>query len=159
MQTLKTSGVITLVTLALTGCAMFKTSQPATLRIHEQVNTALPSEHTLVVDIPKANLRIAVATFPTLTEKDLLSAELYDTAGGKAILLRFDIHGTMLLDECTTRSRDQYLVTFINDHPVSAWFITQRIFNGQFLVEGDFTDEEAKQVVDELNKQVKKNSR
>ena len=45
----------------------------------------------------------------------------------------------------------------INNHPVSAWLVDQRIINGQFLIEGDFTDEEAKKAVDDLNKLSKKN--
>jgi preprotein translocase subunit SecD len=81
---------------------------------------------------------------------------LYDTAGGKAIFLRFDAHGTVLLDEMTTRLRGQYVAVLINKRPVSAWLVDQRIINGQFLIEGDFTDEEAKKVVDDLNKLSKK---
>jgi polyhydroxyalkanoate synthesis regulator phasin len=42
---------------------------------------------------------------------------------------------------------------------VSAWLVNQRIINGQFLVEGDFTDEEAKKIVDDLNKLSKANKR
>ena len=87
------------------------------------------------------------------------SAELYDTAGGKAIFLRFDPTGTVALDEMTTRNRGRYVAVLINNHPVSAWLVDQRIINGQFLVEGDLTDEEAKKVVDDLNKLSKKNSR
>jgi hypothetical protein len=49
------------------------------------------------------------------------------------------------------------LVTFINFQPVAAWLVNQRILNGQFLVEGDFTDDEAKKVVDALNKMGKAN--
>ncbi len=157
MQTLKMVLCVTLAALTLTGCALFPKREETTVRIHEQVSSALPAENTLTVEIPKANLKLAVAPYATLSEKDVLSAELYDTAGGKAILLRFDIHGTIVLDEATTRNRGQYLVTFINKRPVAAWLVDQRILNGQFLVEGDVTDDEAKQVVDALNKMSKKN--
>ena len=80
------------------------------------------------------------------------------TAGGKAIFLRFDAHGSLLLDEMTTRLRGHYVAVLINNHPVSAWLVDQRIINGQFLIEGDFTDEEAKKAVDDLNKLSKKNT-
>jgi preprotein translocase subunit SecD len=136
---------------------MFHKQDTTTVRIHEQVSSALPPENVMIADIPLANLKLSVAPFPTLSEKNVLSADLYDTAGGKAILLRFDIHGTILLDEATTRNRGQYLVTFINFQPVAAWLVNQRILNGQFLVEGDFTDDEAKKVVDALNKMGKAN--
>jgi polyhydroxyalkanoate synthesis regulator phasin len=45
----------------------------------------------------------------------------------------------------------------VNNHPVSAWFVDQRIMNGQFLIEGEFTDEEAQKIVDDLNKLAKSN--
>jgi preprotein translocase subunit SecD len=159
MQTLKTGLCVTLVTLALTGCALFPKDEKTTVRIHEQVDIALPQESLTRVEIPRANLKLAISPFPILTERDVLSADLYDTVGGKAIFLRFDIHGTMVLDECTTRNRGRYLVTCINNRPVAAWLIDRRIFNGQLLIEGDFTDEEAKRVVDALNKMAKKNRR
>jgi preprotein translocase subunit SecD len=71
-------------------------------------------------------------------------------------MLRFDIHGAIKFDELTTRSRGQYLVTFLNGRPVAAWLVDQRITNGQFLVEGDFSDEEAKKAVESLNRMNKK---
>lgn len=159
MQTLKTALCVTFALWAFTGCALFPKRDETTVRIHEQVSSALPAENTLNVELPSADLKLAVAPFAILSEKNVLSAELYDTAGGKAILLRFDGHGSIVLDESTTRTRGQYLVAFINNRPVAAWLVNQRILNGQFLVEGDFTDEEAKQVVDALNKMSKANRR
>ena len=111
------------------------------------------------VEIPHTSVKITVTPFPTLTERDVQSAELYDTAGGKAIFLRFDPHGTIMLDEMTTRDRGQYVVIFLNKRPVGSWLVDQRIINGQFLVEGDFTDEEAKKAVEELNQLSEKNHR
>ena len=61
------------------------------------------------------------------------SAATHQTAGGTAILLRFDTHGAIVLDELTTRTRGEYLVTFLNDRPVAAWLVDQRITNGEFL--------------------------
>ncbi|HUI05786.1 MAG TPA: hypothetical protein VL486_02150 [Verrucomicrobiae bacterium] len=157
MQTLKTGLSIALAAGAVTGCALFQRHDQTTVQIHEQVSSALPAENKLIVDIPKADLKLAVSPFATLSERDVHAASLYDTAGGKEILLQFDVHGTFVLDECTTRNRGQYLVTFINNRPVAAWLVNQRILNGQFLIEGDFSDEEARQVVDALNRMAKKN--
>jgi len=155
MQFIKTVLCLTLVALAASGCAavhnVFHKEEVTAVRIHEQVDAATPPQYSSVADIPQANLKLTISLFPTLSENNVLSAALYDTAGGKAILLRFDIH-----DECTTRNRGRYLVTIIDNHPVAAWLVDHRIENGQFLVEGDFTDEEAKRVVDILNKMAKK---
>ena len=153
MQTLKTALCFALAVTFFVGCATFhKKHDETTMRLYEQADAALPAERFRTVEIPRADLKLTINLFPTLTEQDVQSAELYDTAGGKAIFLRFDAHGTVLLDEMTTRTRGQYVAVLINERPVSAWLVDQRIINGQFLIEGDLTDEEAKKVVDELNK-------
>jgi preprotein translocase subunit SecD len=163
MQTLKMAMVGTLVTTLLAGCAAFqnlhKQTDETTLRIYEEVDSALPADNKQTVEIPHTDMRLTINPFPTLTEKDVLTAELYDTAGGKAIFLRFDPNGAILLDEMTTRCRGQHVVIMINNRPVAAWLVNDRIVNGQFLVEGDFTDEQARKVVDDLNKLSKKTNR
>jgi preprotein translocase subunit SecD len=159
MQTLKMALGFTLLCVSLTGCALLRKQDTTTLRIYEQVESALPRQNAMPVEIPLADLKLSVSPFPILTEKNISSAELYNTAGGTAIFVRFDIHGAIVLDEATTRTRGQYLVTFLNNRPVAAWLVNQRILNGQFLVEGDFTDEEAKKAVAALNQMAKANRR
>lgn len=157
MQPYKWPRSASLCLLVLTGCALFGKREPeATLRIHEQVSAMLPESRVLTVAIPRANLKVPVNPYPALSENDVQSANIYQTAGGSAIMLRFDIHGAIKFDELTTRSRGQYLVTFLNGRPVAAWLVDQRITNGQFLVEGDFGDEEAKNAVESLNRMSKK---
>lgn len=154
-------GCLALTGACFVGCASFgaKKSEEVSLRIHEEASSSLPAETFQTVEIPHTNVKLSVSPFPALTERDVQSAELYDTAGGKAIFLRFDPHGTIVLDEMTTRDRSQYLMIFLNRRPVGSWLVDQRIINGQFLVEGDFTDEEAKKAVKELNKLSEKNHR
>jgi preprotein translocase subunit SecD len=161
MQSLKIVLCFALAATLFAGCALFHKKPKAdetTVYLYEQADSALPAENQQTVEIPHTDLKLTISPFPTLTEKDVQSAQLYDTAGGKAIYLRFDAHGTILLDEMTTRLRGQYVAVLINRRPVSAWLVNQRIINGQFLIEGDFTDEEAKKVVDDLNQLSKKNN-
>jgi preprotein translocase subunit SecD len=167
MQTLKTMGCLALITACFAGCSTTsstgkngkKAEDEVTLRIHEEANSSLPTETFRTVEIPHTGVKLTVDIFPALTERDVQSAELYDTAGGKAIFVRFDPQGTVMLDQITTRDRGQYLMIFLNNHPVGTWFVDQRITNGQFLVEGDFTDEAAGKAVEALNKLSKKNSK
>ncbi len=63
------------------------------LRLYEQSDAALPAENVQTAVIPHTDLKLTINPFPTLTEQDVQSAELYNTAGGKAIFLRFDPHG------------------------------------------------------------------
>ena len=143
--------------LLAAGCAMFGDHKPqVTLRIHEQVDNALPESHSREVQIPKMGLTLRVDPFPALTENNVEVAEPFETTGGLAVMLRFDVHGMFVLDEVTTRDRGRYLVVFLNDRPVTAWLVDQRLVHGQFLLEGDFTDAEARQLIDDLNLMAKK---
>ncbi len=164
MQLLKMTALGSLAVVLLAGCSVIGRLQPfqpppveTTLRIYEQSDSALPAETVQTVELPRAGLKLTINPFPTLTERDVQSAEVYNTSGGKAVFLRFDPHGEIVLDEMTTRTRGQYVVVMVNNHPVSAWLVDQRIINGQFLVEGEFTDEEAQKIVDDLNKLSKQN--
>jgi len=140
--------------ILMAGCAIFGKQEPeAKLAVYEQIDpAALPMTHFRQVDVPKTGLTIPVDPFPILTEKDLNSAVIQGTAGGGvAILLQFDIHGLMVLQESTTRARGDHLVVFLNDRPVAALLNERAIGNGQILLEGDFGEEEAKQAVKAFN--------
>ncbi len=139
--------------VALAGC---QTAPKMTLRFHEQVPGVLPENRRRSAEIPRANLRIPVSPFATLTERDVAGAELRETAGGQAVVVRFDPHGALALDEATTRNRGNYLVVFVNDRPVMAWLVDRRLFSGQFILEGDLSDTEAADLVAELNRLAKK---
>ena len=155
MQTYK--AWLAMALLLAAGCAMFGGGKPqVTLRIHEQVDNALPESHSREVQIPKMGLTLRVDPFPVLTENNVEVAEPFETTGGLAVMLRFDVHGMFVLDEVTTRDRGRYLVVLLNDRPVTAWLVDQRLVHGQFLLEGDFTDAEARQLIDDLNLMVKK---
>jgi len=159
MQTLKMTLSWALLAAFFVGCALFhkKKDEDPTIRIYEQTDSALPAQNQRTIVIPRTDLTLTINPFPTLSEKDIQSAEVYNTAGGKAIFLRFDPHGTVLLDEMTTRMRGQYVAVLVNNRAVSAWLVNQRILNGQFLVEGDLTDDEATNIVSKLNEAIKKN--
>src|SRR5690242_15687224 len=121
MQTLKMALSLGLAMAFFVGCATFgKKREETTVRLYEQADSALPAENQQTVEIPHAGLKLTISPFPTLTERDVQSAELYDTAGGKAIFLRFDPHGAILLDEMTTRTRGQYVAILVNNRPVGA---------------------------------------
>lgn len=116
--------------VALAGCAWFRSTPPVTVRFHEQVSEALPASHVRVVDVPSTHQRIAVDPYPQLTEKNIVEAKLEQTPGGPAVRLRFDLHGANTLAEMTTRMRGQYIVVFVDDRPVAAVLVDQRITNG-----------------------------
>lgn len=135
----------------LAGCALFGGGEKTTLRIHEETDSAMPEKYAMPVTLSGYNVKLLVDPRPALSERNIKSAEIYPTAGGAAIMVRFDAHGMILLDEVTTRLRGRRLVTFLNGKPVAVWLVNQRLTNGQLLIQGDFTDDEAKRVVDYFN--------
>jgi preprotein translocase subunit SecD len=153
MQTYK---ILLAVCLLACGCASWDDRNATTLRFHEQVSSALPSKLYREVSLPKMRLTMNVEPYPALTERDVAAAELYQTAGGAALMLRLEPQGAMRLDELTTRSRGRYLVAFLDGRPVMAWFMDKRINHGMIVLEGDFTEEEAKKAIESLNRQSKK---
>jgi len=152
MQTLKPIQIVVVFCLLTTGCALFGKKNHPTVRFHEQVSQHLPENHILPVDLPAQGIALGVAPYAALTEYDLESAELQRSDGGTRIKLIFDHHGKFVLDEVTTRMRGQRIVVFLNQKPVTAWFVHRRIDDGTFLLEGDFTEEEAIQLVEWINK-------
>ena len=157
MQMYKEATIAGVCVLLLAGCALFRKKEPeAMLRVFGQATTSLSVDDMRVIAVPKTGLKIPINPFAAFTENDVDKAEIKQTPGGATILLHLDASGLIQLDELTTRSRGRYIVTFLNDRPVAAWLVDKRITNGQFVVEGDFTDEDARKAVDSLNQQSKK---
>jgi preprotein translocase subunit SecD len=155
MQTYKTFFAFAACVL-LAGCSMFGNKEEITLRFHEEYDTTLPNKLSRQVFVPKVGLTIQVDRFPIVSERDILDAELMQTAGGPAIMLKLELNGMWRLDEVTTRSRGRYLVIFLNGRPVAAWLMEKRLNTGQFFLEGDFTEEEAKKAIESFKRQSKK---
>lgn len=150
MQTYKTAILFSFLLVTLAGCASHRDDK-YTLRFHEQISDVLPESRVRMVDVPSSGQRIAVDPFPQMTEKDVMEARIEMTPGGSAVRLRFDLHGAMKLGELTTRMRGQHVVVFVNERPVACVLVDKRIDNGEFLLEGELTDAEQQQLVDDLN--------
>lgn len=146
------TGTILAAVLLLNGCALFQKAPTTRLWFHEETNPAVPAKHKREVTIPVSNLRVVVDPHPTLTERDVAEAEIVETAGGDAVLVKFNAHGRMALDQLTTQGRGQYLVVFLNNRAIAAWQIDRRLSLGQFLIEADLSDADARQLVDDLNR-------
>ena len=84
----KTFGVC-LLAAVLGGCALFDQKETVTLRIHEEVDTVMAGPRAMPVSMPNYDLTLSVDPQPALSEKYVKSAEIYPTAGGSAILIRF----------------------------------------------------------------------
>jgi preprotein translocase subunit SecD len=145
--------IILLLLLLAGGCALFKPKPPpVTLRFHEQADASLPESRVRVAYVPGTQQQIIVDPFAQLTERDVVEARLVPAPGGAAVLLKFDLHGANLLSEMTIRMRGRYVVVFVDEEPVAAVLVDQRITNGEFLLEADMTEEKERALVNDLNK-------
>lgn len=128
------------------GCS---TSKPVTLRFHEQANTALPATRVRFVETGELG-RLPINPFPTLTERDVVRAQIVETMPG-AVMLQFSPHGTLALNELTTRARGQHVVVLVDEEPVMVWRIDRRLTDGQFLLRTDLPADRLRALVDYLN--------
>jgi hypothetical protein len=149
--------IIAVISLAL-GCAMWRDWQrpKTTLAIHMQVTENMPTLRTMPVIVEQPPREFIVSSFPVVTHRDVRSAALEETPGGNALRLNFDERGKFRLDAETTANRGRHLVVLINQKPVVANLITDRITNGTYLVEANIPDEELERIVNDLNKEAAK---
>jgi preprotein translocase subunit SecD len=148
--------VVVVALAASSGCASFQKKSKVSVKVHEQMGPGLGLEQGLPLKFPELGISLLVNREPSLTEKDVQSAELFTMASGTGVVLQFDPRGAMHLDELTTRMRGRYLVVFVDGKPVSVWLVDRRLTNGQLLVEGMMTDEEAMDLVGRLSASIAK---
>jgi preprotein translocase subunit SecD len=88
-----------------------------------------------------------------LTGKYLKKADIgFDqTTGSPIILLQFNDEGGRLFEELTGRNVEKMLGIFIDGEAISTPRVSEKISGGQARITGNFTDEEAKTLVRNLN--------
>jgi hypothetical protein len=122
-----------------------------TLRVHEQVNPQMPASRVRFVMLDQGGDQIAISPFPTINEKDIVSADMDQTDGVNTLILRLDVHGANALMEMTTRMRDQSVVVLINEQPIAKVYIERPSPNGEFRIGGDFSEAQIVQWVQAIN--------
>jgi preprotein translocase subunit SecD len=88
-----------------------------------------------------------------LTGKDLSSASVqFDpNSGAPQILLQFNSEGTKLFADITTRNVGKPVAIFLDGFPLSTPVVQTAITNGQAVITGNFSVQEAKDLATRLN--------
>ena len=129
----------------------------ATFRLHLETSHG-GTDSAAVVEIAGAQLYVNNAPF--LDETSITNAAVVDTRdGGFAIQVRYDRHGTLVLDAMTTENRGRHLAIFTQFGPgklehkrwLGAPFIGSSITGGVLIFTPNSTRAEAEQVVQGLN--------
>ncbi|MCX7825454.1 MAG: hypothetical protein N2689_07835 [Verrucomicrobiae bacterium] len=147
------------VAASLSGCSTADVSDKskyATVRIFLQRPPQLPPEQRTELVIPNPPMTVTVGRFAELSEHDMIQAEAVKTGSSKLLVLEFDAHGRMLIENFTTERRGECYVLVINNVPVAAPAIRQTIRDGKLVVEMDMTDEELDSVAKRINAAIKR---
>lgn len=131
-----------------------KEKETSAIRLHlEMLADGSPFVTTAQV-LRSAPIPIGVQKMPFLDERSVESAAVVDTAGGHAIQLKFDRHGTLMLESMTSMHRGKR-VAILALFPESRWLaaprIAQRVTSGVFSFVPDATREESERIVRGLN--------
>jgi hypothetical protein len=146
-----------LAALVAGGCASAggkKGKEASTLGLFLEANAA-EAGHTAVVPVIRASpVLVAVDRAPFLNEGHLVEAAVVEVLGGFAIQVKFDPHGTLVLDGATTANKGSRIVVyslFTEGRWLAAPKITTTIKDGVFTFTPDATREEADRIVRGLN--------
>lgn len=149
--------------LLVCGCASHKKKKEkqlvTSLRVHAQAkdNTTFTKKITLFENNPTT---ISVDQSPLLTDADVDSAQVVDSLGGFAIVIKFGKRGQWLLDEHSSLNLGRYLAIFVqygeSKSEKSKWIaapiISRRISDGALIFTPDVSREDAELIVKGLGK-------
>lgn len=130
-------------------------SELSTLRLYLETDVDTTGDKTAVVPVYRASpVLVRIAREPFLDEGAITDARVVDVVGGFAIALRFNLHGTWVLDNVTTSYRGQRMVIhshFTEGRWLAAPKITTSLRDGVLVFTPDATREEAERIVRGLN--------
>jgi hypothetical protein len=137
--------------------------QMSTLRVHLEAN---PDESSYTTSVPiyrEKPVSITVDKIPFLTELDVSEAKVIDVMGGFELSIKFNKHGSWLLEGYSTGNLGKHFAVFSQFGKTakeSRWLaaptFSRRITNGGMIFTPDATREEAERIVLGLNNVAKK---
>jgi hypothetical protein len=151
------------------GCAFlkseFRTDPRAILRIHIESGASSGSSQTVSV-IRSQPVLVDILSEPIISEANVVSARLLDTAGGFAIEVKFNQSGGWALEQFTAANPGKHLIIFgqwSDKTDDGRWLgapqISRRLANAALVFTPDASRAEAEQLVNGLNEDAKKRAK
>jgi len=143
---------IILLAALLTGCATTdeKNKEVSAVELYQEVNSDGTPFNKSVPIYRAQPVMVNVNSSPFADARDLEDAAVIEDAGGFAILLALNQHGSMMLENITRSNPGKRIVVFATFGD-SRWLAAPRpprpIGNGQFVFTPDATREEAERFV------------
>src|SRR5262245_39633310 len=158
-----------LLTLSLVlcgGCQLIKSKrkqQATTLEVHVEARPDRTG-HTATIQVLRDHpIAINVEKSPILTEAWVREAKLVQVGDGFALQIKFDDHGTLVLEVCSAENRGRrfaIMAQFGENLRQTRWLaapvVSRRISDGVLTFTPDATREEAEEIVLGLNNVAKK---
>jgi preprotein translocase subunit SecD len=131
-----------------------KKKEQSLVRLHLEM-TPDGSDHVKQISVFRGQpVLINIDRTHFLDSSSLTAAAVVETMGGFAIQLKFDAHGTFVLNQITTGYRGRRVAVFCHsseDRWLAAPRLSTRITTGVFTFTPDATREEAERIVRGIN--------
>lgn len=111
------------------------------------------ARHILIQTKPTVNIPAEQYAATGLSGKQLQrsSVQFDPQTGEPEVLLQFDSEGAKLFAELTKKNLKKTIAIYLDGSPISVPTVNQEITNGQAVISGKFTLQEAKQLSERLN--------
>ena len=136
-----------------------RSKEASTLRFHLEVNADGTARNSGVPVYRRKPMLVNVNRDAFLNEGDIEEASVVDVLGGFSIQIRFNRHGTLVLDSTTIANKGRRIgihSQFSESRWLAAPMITGRIEGGMFVFTPDASREEAERIVRGVNNVVAK---
>ena len=145
-------------TLLLTGCQTPNKDLQATLRVHMEVNPRYHPSSEPAAIYRADPILVNVDKTPILTEAFVEKADVVNTMGSFALMIKFDSRGSLILEIQTSQNPGKHLAissSFGKKLSEVRWLaapeVNQRINNGYLVFTPDCSREEAQLIATGLN--------
>jgi preprotein translocase subunit SecD len=151
-----------LAVVALAGCQTHKHEKKdkhvSMLRFHLENKAQAAGTGKTVSVLRSEPVLVTINNEPSLTERDIVKAQLLETPGGFAIEVKFNETGTWALEQFTSANSGRHFAIFSqwsdkakDSRWIAAPIISHRIANGVYSFTPDTSREEAQAIVVGLN--------
>ncbi|MHB1305753.1 MAG: hypothetical protein ACYDC1_13780 [Limisphaerales bacterium] len=128
--------------------------EAATLRLYLESEFDSGDKTTLVSVVRSNPMTVRIGKDPVLDEAHIVQASVVDTMGGFAILVKYDFHGTLVLENVSNSYRGSRVAIysmFTEGRWLAAPQVTTRITDGILVFTPDASREETERIVRGLN--------
>jgi len=117
--------------------------QPLTIRFHAEGKEDTSGKFTVPITLTIPPKKTFIEKIPIVSERDLSAFVSFPgTTGGYGVYLRFDTHGTNIIEQFTMSRQGELAIALVNGRVVAALKVDKPIHDGILVIPGGLTPEE-----------------